>query len=457
MDDCRAIAHLARRRSSLCLAFMMLVCTLTTPLAAAQVPAGAPAVTDVAALRAELEQVRAEHARRMAELAADTDRRIAAIEARLVGAAAVVPGAPVAAAPATALAVPTGAAAHTGAAADRLQTGGDVRLRYENNSGADGLRGRNRGALRARLRASWAATDWLKIGAELATGDPDDPNSSDVTLSEFDDDLQVSLDQAYVQATLDTLVVTGGKFANPFLRTDLVWDGDVHPEGIALAWRPTLGANRPLRIAALYAPVDERASGPDSTLTGAQLRLEAPLGDGKRGELAIGWYDYDVDSLAGGDAGDFRSNRLASDGRHYASDFRLLDTLVTASFGAAGSHWPLRLTADYVRNLGTAGDDDTGWSIDLALGDTARAHGWRIAYGFAAAERDAVFAAFSHDNLDLATNYLQHALALDYAPAPNLLLNATLYHYRPWHAADLQPGDSLSWRNRLRLHFAVLF
>ena len=73
------------------------------------------------------------------------------------------------------------------------------------------------------------------------------------------------------------------------------------------------------------------------------------------------------------------------------------------------------------------------------------------------ATRDAVFAAFSHDNLDLATNYLQHSLVLDYAPAPNLLLNATLYHYRPWRAADLLPGDSMSWRNRLRLHFAVLF
>ena len=147
-----------------------------------------------------------------------------------------------------------------------------------------------------------------------------------------------------------------------------------------------------------------------------------------------------LDSLAGGDAGDFRSNRLASDGRHYASDFRLLDAMATASFGAVDSRWPLRLTADYVRNLGAAGGDDSGWSVDVTLGDSARAHGWRIGYGFAASERDAVFAAFSHDNLDLATNYLQHSLVLDYAPAPNLLLNATLYHYRPWRAADPTRG-----------------
>ena len=437
----------ARRRASRHLALVLLGLSLTPP-AAAQVPEGsATAVADVAALRAELERVRADHARRLAELAAETDRRIAAIEARIAGSAAAAPAA---------IAKPP-VSAGTGVAAQRLQFGGDVRLRYEDNSGADGLRGRSRGAIRARLRASWAATDWLKVGAELATGDPDDPNSSDVTLSEFNDDLQVSLDQAYVQATLGTLVVTGGKFANPFLRTDLVWDADVHPEGIAFAWRPALGASRPLRIAALYSPVDERASGPDSTLAGAQLRLEAPLGGTRRGELAIGWYDYDLDSLAGGDAGDFRSNRLASDGRHYASDFRLLDAMATASFGAVDSRWPLRLTADYVRNLGATGGDDSGWSVDVTLGDSARAHGWRIGYGFAASERDAVFAAFSHDNLDLATNYLQHSLVLDYAPAPNLLLNATLYHYRPWRAADLLPGDSMSWRNRLRLHFAVLF
>ena len=67
------------------------------------------------------------------------------------------------------------------------------------------------------------------------------------------------------------------------------------------------------------------------------------------------------------------------------------------------------------------------------------------------------FAGFVLCEKPLATNYLQHSLVLDYAPAPNLLLNATLYHYRPWRAADLLPGDSMSWRNRLRLHFAVLF
>ncbi|WP_350283865.1 hypothetical protein [Nitrosomonas sp.] len=37
---------------------------------------------------------------------------------------------------------------------------------------------RNRDVLRARLRAAYAVNDWLAIGGQLATGDPDDPHST---------------------------------------------------------------------------------------------------------------------------------------------------------------------------------------------------------------------------------------------------------------------------------------
>ena len=65
----------------------------------------------------------------------------------------------------------------------------------------------------------------------MTTGNQDDPNSSDITLGDFLDDLTISLDRAYLGVRLGDLFLSGGKFANPFLRTDLVWDGDVNPQG----------------------------------------------------------------------------------------------------------------------------------------------------------------------------------------------------------------------------------
>src|SRR3546814_16956546 len=59
---------------------------------------------------------------------------------------------------------------------------------------------RSRTAVRARLRASYAIDDHFTIGTQIATGDPDDPNSTDVTLGSFVDDFAVSLDQAGVRS-----------------------------------------------------------------------------------------------------------------------------------------------------------------------------------------------------------------------------------------------------------------
>src|SRR3546814_18442064 len=86
--------------------------------------------------------------------------------------------------------------------------------------------------VRCRLGATWAASDRITVGARLATGDADNPNSSDVQLSDWLDDLDVSLDMAYLRYDFDRLSLYGGKMPQPFARTDLVWDGDVNPAGI---------------------------------------------------------------------------------------------------------------------------------------------------------------------------------------------------------------------------------
>src|SRR3546814_10871465 len=76
-----------------------------------------------------------------------------------------------------------------------LDVSGDMRVRQEWNF-VDG-RDRSRSAVRARLRATYKIDDHFAVGARIATGDPDDPNSTDVTLGNFVDDFQVSLDQAW--------------------------------------------------------------------------------------------------------------------------------------------------------------------------------------------------------------------------------------------------------------------
>lgn len=353
--------------------------------------------------------------------------------------------------PAQARIVPVAADTGVVALPSRFMFSGDMRVRYESNFGVKGVRNRDRGVLRARLRAAYAVNDWLAVGGQLATGDPDDPNSTDITLSGFDDDLQVSLDQAYLRLAPGDFQAYLGKFPQPFARTELVWDVDVSPQGASASYATSLGDTK-LKASALYFIVDEAVAGPDSRMIGGQIAMETPPAF-LQGELAVGYYDYSLRSVAGAAAGDFRSNQLVN-GR-YLSDFDLLDIIAVMTWRGFGERWPVRFIGDYVHNFGAATKANTGFGTDLQIGRANQQGDWRFTYGYAQTETDAVLAAFSHDNTNQATNYLQHTLAIDYILRPNVALNATYYRYRQ---KDVPAGfETLGWQNRLRLNFMAGF
>lgn len=418
-----------------------ILCPAIAGLLLATPAAAGPTVED---LRREIETLRAEQARAAA--------RIAGLETALQ---ALSPAPAADRPPAPVVAAPSAAAAAAPAAPPRLQVNGDFRLRYESNFGDNDARDRDRAVLRARLRATYAANSWLTLGGQIATGDPDDPNSTDVTLSNFDDDLQVSLDQAYLRANLGKLVIHGGKIPQPFVRTELVWDGDVSPQGVSVAYKAPLPGGAAFKATGLYFLVDESVAGPDSRMVGGQLGFETSASAPWRFELAGSYYAYSLRSLAGGDSGDFRSNRLA--GGRYVSDFNLVDVIGAVTYNGFGKAWPVRLVGDYVRNIGAVGGHEDGFGVDLQVGRTAEVGDWRFSYGYAEAETDAVLTAFSHDNTNVASNYLQHTLAVDYVAARNVILNATLHHYRPKKAANAGPNAPNDWLQRLRLNLLVNF
>lgn len=119
--------------------------------------------------------------------------------------------------------------------------------------------------------------------------------------------------------------------------------------------------------------------------------------------------------------------------------------------------WPLQIVGNHVRNLGAAAPGDSAWSLDFSLGELAGPGDWRVGYGYAVAETDAVLAAFSQGNTTYATNYREHTVTVDYAPLDNTFLNLTGYLYRrdDFLLAD-QPGDN-DWVSRLRLNLSFQF
>jgi Putative porin len=335
----------------------------------------------------------------------------------------------------------------------RLIVSGDMRVRSQRDY-APTTHENLSAQVRGRLGATFAASDVVTVGARLVTGDSDDPNSTDVQLSNFDDDLQVSLDQAYLQLNFGDVKIYGGKIPQPFMRTELVWDGDVNPQGASIVYKHALASGAAFRASGLFFIVDESALAPDSTMTGVQLGYDSRVHGEWKYDVSVAYFDYTLGRLAGGDAGDYRSNPLNPDGT-YISDFKLGDLIVGATWTGAGDRWPVRLVADYVHNFGAAGHADTGYGADLSIGRASGQYDWRVTYGYWVAETDAVLAAFSNDNIALATNYRLHALTFDYVPFPRAMLSAIWYRYKRHDAPPPEIGSD--WMERVRLALTFSF
>jgi hypothetical protein len=115
---------------------------------------------------------------------------------------------------------------------------GDVRVRAEPFFGGptDHSMDRARARIRARFNAIADLGQQFRAGITLATGDVNDPVSTNANVTGFYSRKAVALDQAFVEFNpkyFKPLTLTGGKFRYPWFNTELTWDKDLNPEGAA--------------------------------------------------------------------------------------------------------------------------------------------------------------------------------------------------------------------------------
>jgi len=339
----------------------------------------------------------------------------------------------------------------------KAKISGDFRVRYESTTfpGSEAL-DRNRGVLRARLAFDYAVNDLLAFGARLATGARDDPRTTDVTINDFGKDLEINLDRAFMKLSRGGLEFVAGRFPNPFVsRTEMVWDGDVNPQGAAASVRLPSAGKLTFRLTGLLYLIDEQAAGPDSMMGGGQLAGTLNASKDWAFTFAAAYLDYEIKSLRNSGLNNIRGNNLDPTGAAYLSDFDLLDLLFDVEFRGLGPRVPLQVSAEYVKNLGAAVPEDQGFTADLSVGRLKERGDARGRYGYARVERDAVLGTFSHDNIALATSYRLHTIAADWQVLPNTFLNVTWYLYREDEPSDRVGGGG--HHTRLRVNALVTF
>jgi hypothetical protein len=141
--------------------------------------------------------------------------------------------------------------------ATRTKLTGDMRVRHESiaiedepNSGTfaaatsattRSMRDRSRQRIRARVGATTLVNSQVEMGVQIATGGSADRRSTNQDLDGMFDKKAVWLDLGYIAykpIQVPGLVLSSGKMKQPWMSVaDMMWDGDINPEGFAAAYR----------------------------------------------------------------------------------------------------------------------------------------------------------------------------------------------------------------------------
>ncbi len=188
-----------------------------------------------------------------------------------------------------------------------FKLGGDVRLRHQyqetsaQNSGVTTNRTRER--FRFRLNGDIAMQKGWSAGFALEPASAAD--SGNHTFQYVADDYNLFLARAYVAwQPRNDLKFVAGKQRNPLYTTDLVWDGDINPQGVAELYNVSLGGKDTFELRALQSIMDDNNEatkgrlGNDAWLFAQQAVLTKYFG-GTKLILAPGYMLYSTSNMSG--------------------------------------------------------------------------------------------------------------------------------------------------------------
>lgn len=276
---------------------------------------------------------------------------------------------------------------------------GDLRYRHESIDDTDtGSDKRNRNRIRARFGLKAKVNDELDAIFRLASGSSDTPTSTNQTLGDTDSDSfsskEIWLDWAYFDwhpKTISRLNVFGGKMANPFFRVggnELIWDGDVAPEGIAARYTFDLEESTTATLNGAGFWLAERSGDADASFWGLQGYVKHKFEDGSH--LLGGATYYDLGNVDDTTLSGVALNGNTDNGSGgYEYDFDLIEGFV--EYGFTCGQMPVAVFGNYIENTAAPENRNTAYSVGFKLNKIKKPGSWQFGYLYRDVESDAVF------------------------------------------------------------------
>jgi len=301
---------------------------------------------------------------------------------------------------------------------ENLKFGGDFRLRYEAaHQTSRSVDERARFRLRFGFTKTWPKED-LEVGFRLASGNNNDPTSTNQTFEDMFQKQSIWIDRAYAKWTpkaVKGLSLTAGKFANPFQSSDIIWDSDVVPEGAWLEYRyPGFGdAFTPFVGAGIFelgfdaAGVNGMPEGRSPVLDAYTAGAVVKVAKDVTWTPSLTFYNFNQIeqqfmrtpfAARGNTVRNVGGNKLVTD---EMEQFEIMNKVSFKAFNL-----PMSVYGDWVKNCGvnnryglpngnTPRERDEAWALGLAVGENKKKGDWMFAYKYAYIQSDAVLGYFA--------------------------------------------------------------
>jgi polyhydroxyalkanoate synthesis regulator phasin len=352
----------------------------------------------------------------------------------------------------------------TGKETISLDIYGDMRARMEGFYSDDpDIVDRTRFRYRLRLGMKATLFDRFEAGLRLTSSEANgtyggDPISGNSTFQDNGSKKFIFIDLAYGrwyaftnESAMATLTL--GKMENPFVYSDMVFDGDYTPEGGALQFTYNPGVDHSLHLN-LGAFVLDEVSGQseDSYMLGAQVRWDGVWmqDEAFKPKLvsSIGFGVLNIlesTNLVNGavpnvNRGNTRAPGSTSPAYHFnpiVADAALTYTL--ESMPLYNGAFPVKLAGDFIYNP-AAPDDNRGYSVGVTFGKSGKRGNWDLGYRYKYLGADSWyeevvdsdFGAFyqtapvgGSTGYGAGTNVKGHVFKLSYSPFNAITLSAT--------------------------------
>tara|TARA_X000000368_G_C23049926_1_gene720909 strand:+ start:2252 stop:3238 length:987 start_codon:yes stop_codon:yes gene_type:complete len=279
---------------------------------------------------------------------------------------------------------------------------GDIRYRYENRE-ADEVTEKSRERIRARIGVYGDINESISFGTRIATGGTG-ITSTNQDLNDAAANKGIGLDLAYM--TIDSLLFEGvdttlGKMKQPWTCvSDLIYDSDVTPEGIAFNY-----ATGNISYHAGHFIIGEN-KGDDAQL--ASFQFVADVSD----NLSVGSSFYTFSNM---------ENAYENKSYNTTNEFELIEFFAT--YKIETTPLPLKIFANYVEN-GAADDANTAYMVGVGT----KSGKWGFDYNYREIELNSVYDEWADSDFhDGGTGGQGHKFKAKYALKDGLSLGATYF------------------------------